>query len=102
MAATAYLGAVTLVLGASKFLRGESHFNVISILGDPARVHCGEWQCYVVSFGWVVFGTLGLVTQVRLLFIPMSMSACLSFPLSALLPVCCVLISWYRPNPPVP
>jgi hypothetical protein len=66
MAATAYLGAVTLVLGASKFLRGESHFNVISILGDPARVHCGEWQCYVVSFGWVVFGTLGLVTQVRL------------------------------------
>ena len=64
MAATGYLGALTMVLGLSRFIKGESHFNVIRILDNPVEVRCGEWQCYVVSLGWVVFGTLGLVAQV--------------------------------------
>ena len=63
MVATGFAGAFALVLGASAFLPGRSHFNVIELISNPKAAHCTQWQCYAVSMGWVVFGVLGVTAQ---------------------------------------
>jgi hypothetical protein len=52
------------MLGASRFVQGNSHFNVLHMIESPVTVECGSWQCYVMGLGWVVIGTLGLLVQV--------------------------------------
>jgi hypothetical protein len=63
MVATGFAGAFALVLGASAFLPGRSHFNVIELISNPKETHCTQWQCYAVSIGWVLFGVLGVSAQ---------------------------------------
>ena len=45
MVATGFAGAFALVLGASAFLPGRSHFNVIELISNPKAAHCTQWQC---------------------------------------------------------
>ena len=64
MIATAYAGALAMVIGLATFLPGtRAHIDVISLVNDPSLVRCNQWQCYAVVGGWVVLGSLGLLTQ---------------------------------------
>jgi hypothetical protein len=64
MIATAFLGSLTFMLGVSRFVHGQSNFNVIHMIEDPVSVQCGSKECYLLGLGWVVIGTLGLIVQV--------------------------------------
>ena len=57
MAASAYVGALTLVMGLSAFMPGDSHFNVIELLSQVSHavrvrlcVVCGVW-CVLSGHG---------------------------------------------------
>ena len=64
MVATAYGGALAMVVGLAAFLPGDnSHADLVSLINNPSLVTCAEWQCYAVVGGWLVFGTMGLASQ---------------------------------------